>query len=106
MVQAARTPNVVPPARGGNAMRCILAPIVLLVAAVALGAGDTPRPTGARDESPRATGTLDGKSLQFPEKGIADGMKATIGLLESCRDKSLYQADERKKAEQGDHIRL
>jgi hypothetical protein len=26
--------------------------------------------------------------------------------LESCHDESLYQADELKKAEQGDHVRL
>jgi hypothetical protein len=60
----------------------------------------------AADDAPRASGSLDGKRVTFPEKGIADGVKATIGLLESCHDESLYQADERKKAEQGDHVRL
>jgi hypothetical protein len=58
------------------------------------------------EDAPRATGTLDGKQVKFPEKGLADGVKATVGLLESCHDESLYQADELKKAKQGDHVRL
>ena len=33
-------------------------------------------------------------------------MKATLGLLESCCSESLYEADELKKAEQRDHVRL
>jgi hypothetical protein len=77
-------------------MRWHLAALVVLFAAVARGA----------DDAPKATGTLDGKPLMFPVKGIADGVKAAVDLLESCHDESLYQADERKKAEQGDHIRL
>jgi hypothetical protein len=77
-------------------MRCGLATLVLLFAAVAQGA----------DDVPKATGTLDGKQLKFPAKGIPHGVKATIGLLQSCHDESLYQADERKKAEKGDHVRL
>src|SRR5437588_9784531 len=77
-------------------MRCALATLVMLFASVAHGADDTPK----------ATGTLDGKQLRFPEKGVADGVKATIGLLASCHDESVYQADELKKAEQGDHVRL
>jgi hypothetical protein len=68
---------------------------LLLFAAVAHGA-----------EVPRATGIRDGKKIKFPEQGIAAGVKATVGLLESCHDESLYQAEERKKAEQGDHVRL
>jgi hypothetical protein len=77
-------------------MRYALAPLILLAAAVAHGA----------DDAPKVTGTLDGKSLTFPEEGIADGVKATIGLLESCHSESLYEADERTKAEHGDHLRL
>jgi hypothetical protein len=77
-------------------MRCGLATLVVLFAAVTHGA----------DDAPKATGTQDGKRLKFPEKGIADGVEATVGLLESCHSESLYQADERKKAEQGDHVRL
>jgi hypothetical protein len=60
----------------------------------------------AAEDSPRASGSLDGKRVKFPEKGIANGVKATIGLLESCHADGLYQAEERLKAEQGDHVRL
>ena len=77
-------------------MRCVVATVVVLFAAAA----------HAADDSPKSSGRLEGKPVLFPEKGIADGVKATIGLLESCHDESLYQADERKKAEQGDHVRL
>jgi hypothetical protein len=58
------------------------------------------------EDAPEASGNLDGKRVKFPEKSVADGVKATVGLLESCHSESLYQADEFKKALQGDHIRL
>ena len=78
-------------------MRCgLVTTLVVLFASPAQGA----------DDPPRATGTLGGKQLRFPEKGIAEGVRATIGLLESCSDKSLFEADELKKAKQGDHIRI
>jgi hypothetical protein len=77
-------------------MRCVVATVVVLFVTAA----------HAADDSPKASGRLDGKPVKFPETGIADGVKATIGLLESCHDKSLYQADEFKKALQGDHVRL
>lgn len=77
-------------------MRSVLLAIVVLVAADAGRAGD----------APKATGAVDSKKVTFPEEGVADGVKATVGLLESCCDKSLYQADEFKKAQQGDHVRL
>ena len=76
-------------------MRCALA-MLMLFAAMARGA----------DDVPKVTGTLDGKRLTFPEKGIADGVKATVGLLESCHDESLFQADELQTAETQDHVRL
>ena len=76
-------------------MRCALATLVVLFAVVAQGA----------DDAPKATGTLEGKKIKFPEKGIADGVKATVGLLRSCHAESLYQADELKRAKQGDHVR-
>src|SRR5438552_3124741 len=76
-------------------MRCALATLVVLFAAAAHGA----------DDAPRVTGTLDGKQLKFPEKVVADGVKATVGLLESCHSEGGYQTDEFKKAEQGDHVR-
>jgi hypothetical protein len=77
-------------------MRNVLFVALVLVTAAACRAEDMPK----------ATGTLEGKKVKFPEKGIADGVKATVGLLKSCHDKSLYQADEFKKALQGDHVRL
>jgi hypothetical protein len=58
------------------------------------------------EDAPKASGILDGKRVKFPEKSVAEGVKATVGLLESCHSESLYQADEFKKALQGDHIRL
>jgi hypothetical protein len=33
-------------------------------------------------------------------------VKASVGLLESCHDESLFQADELTKAMQGDHVRV
>ena len=77
-------------------MRTILLAVFVLVTANICRAED----------SPKATGIRDAKSVKFPNKGISDGVKATVGLLESCHDESEYQADEFKKAEQGDHVRL
>lgn len=73
----------------------LVAAVVLLTANVCRG-----------EDSPKASGTLDGKRVKFPEKSVVDGVKATVGLLESCHSESLYQADELKRALQGDHIRL
>jgi hypothetical protein len=81
---------------GDKAIRRVLATVLLLFAAAAQAA----------DDPPKASGRLEGKPVKFPEKGIADGGKATIALLESCHDESTYQAGERMKAEQGDHVRL
>jgi hypothetical protein len=77
-------------------MRLVLFAILVMVPATAFGT----------DAAPKATGTQAGKKIKFPEKGIAAGVKATIDLLESCHDESLYQFDELKKAERGDHVRL
>jgi len=74
----------------------------VLIAAVVLL---TANPCRADDVS-KASGTLDGKGVKSPEKSVADGVKATVGLLESCHSESLYQEDEFKKALKGDHIRL
>jgi hypothetical protein len=70
--------------------------VVVLFAAVAQGA----------DDAPKVSGVLGGKQVKFPEEGLAAGVKSTVGLLESCHSESLYQADEFKKALQGDHVRL
>jgi hypothetical protein len=77
-------------------MRSGLATLVVLFAAVAHVA----------DDDPKASGALDGKQVKFPEKGVAEGVKAVVGLLESCHDQSLFQAEELNKALQGDHVRL
>jgi len=37
---------------------------------------------------------------------MAVGLKGAIALLESCRDESRYEADERLQSERGDHVRL
>jgi hypothetical protein len=79
-----------------NPMRnVIIAAVVLLTANV-----------GKADDTPKASGTLDGKHVKFPKTSIAGGVKAAVGLLESCHDHSLYQADELEKALQTDHIRV
>jgi hypothetical protein len=83
--------------------------VAMLLAAAANAADDPPQVAAAVhavDDSPKARGRLAGKPVKFPEKGIAEGVIATISLLESCSDQSLFQADEFKKAEQGDHVRL
>lgn len=53
-----------------------------------------------------ATGTIDSKTITFPESSLSEGVKATVGLLESCHDKSPFNKAELKKAKQGDHLRL
>ena len=75
-------------------MRCTLATIAILFA------------TQGAEDAPAASGVLDGKRVAFPAKGVADGVKAAAGLLASCHDKSRFDADELKRARQGDHVRL
>jgi len=55
---------------------------------------------------PQASGIIDGKPVEFPDEGMAVGLKGAVALLESCRDESRYEADERLQAERGDHVRL
>ena len=81
-------------------MRFTLVPIVLFVATVCHGA----------DDEVKASGRLGGKKVQFPAKSVAEGVKATVGLLESCSSASdgtvAYTAADLKKAQEGDHVRL
>jgi hypothetical protein len=85
---------------------------MLLLAALSAGADTPPKAsdTVANDDLPKACGRLDGKKVQFSAKGIAEGVKATVGLLESCHSASdgtiAYTAADLKKAQQGDHVRL
>src|SRR5690242_19006902 len=74
----------------------------VLVAAIVLL---TPNACWAED-APKASGTLAGTRVKFLKKSVAGGVKATVGLLESCHSESLYLADEFKKALQGDNVRL
>jgi hypothetical protein len=55
-----------------------------------------------------ATGTLHGKRVKFPEKGLVEGAKATIALLESCHDVDEMTSTlaDLKSAREGDHVRL
>jgi hypothetical protein len=76
-------------------------PVLLFVATACPGA----------DDVPRATRTLDGVPATFPAKGMADGLKATIGAIESChstdwagkKPPGLADLDAARK---GDHMRL
>ncbi|MGC8642886.1 MAG: hypothetical protein ACP5XB_23765 [Isosphaeraceae bacterium] len=77
-------------------MRALLATLIVLCAVVAQGALD----------APKATGTLHGKHVKFPENVVAEGVNTTVSLLESCCSESLFEPDELRKAVQGDHIRL
>jgi hypothetical protein len=77
-------------------MRFILVLSVLFVAARCQGAED----------AIKANGTLNGKKVQFPAKSLTAGVKATVDLLGSCADESVYTDAQLKKAEQADHIRL
>ena len=80
-------------------MRCLILAVVLMVSAT---------PARGADAAPKATGTLDGKKVKFPEKGLEAGVKATLTMLESCHsldDETPTEAD-LKKARQGDHVRL
>jgi len=62
--------------------------------------------SGRAEETPQATGILEGKHVKFPEKSIPEGVKAAVDLLQSCHDESPYQAGERRKALRGDHVRM
>lgn len=77
-------------------MRSAIVVLVLLFPAIAQGA----------DSAPKVTGALHGKQVKWPEKGVAEGVKATVGLLQSCQSESLFDADELKKALEEDHVRL
>lgn len=77
-------------------MRSVLVAVVVLLTANVGWAGD----------APKASGRLAGKTVTFPEKSVAAGVKATVGLLESCHSESLYEPDEFKEALRGELIRL
>ncbi len=56
----------------------------------------------------KASGRRDGKSVQFAEKGVAAGAKATLAILESCHslDAETGTVEDWKQAIEGDHVRF
>ncbi len=58
------------------------------------------------EDAVKASATLEGKKMEFPEKGVAGGVRATTALLESCHDRSQGTLADLKKAQEGDHVRL
>ncbi len=95
-------------------MPSLLLPALLLLSALVHGADNPPKSSAAKpqvtDETPKASGKLDGKRVWYSSDTIAEGVKATTALLESCHDCSddtvRYTATDLKKAQEGDHIRL
>ena len=77
-------------------MRNALAIFIVLFAGVALGA----------ENEPQLSLLLDGKPAKVAGKSVAEGVRATVGLLESCHDESPFAAEEFKAARQADHLRL
>jgi hypothetical protein len=94
-------------------MSSLLLP-ALLLSAMVHGADNPPKSNTAKpqvtDETPRASGKLDGKRVTYSSDTIAEGVKATTALLESCHDCSdnsvRYTAADLKKAQEGDYIHL
>jgi len=72
-------------------------PMLLSFAAICHGA----------DDPPEATRKIEGRTTQFPPKTIAEGMKLTVVVLESCSasDTETYTAADMKKAQEKDHVR-
>jgi hypothetical protein len=86
---------------GGPTMRFILAPVLLFAAATCQGA----------DDAPMASRVVDGMKLPFDPKGVGEGVKATLALLESCHSAAWPgpkppTSDDVKKVLEGDHVRL
>lgn len=64
----------------------------------------------ADDKDTKVSGKQEGAKLNFPAIRIAEGVKATIGLLESCHDSVVdpkqYTPADLKLAQGKDHIRM
>src|ERR1700722_11909824 len=58
------------------------------------------------DHALKVSGSFQGKKVQFPAKGLVEGVKATIDLVKTCCENSTSSPEALRKAEQGDHIRL
>jgi hypothetical protein len=88
--------------RKGEAMRFTLI-LVFLV----------PTACPAADDPIKASGRLGGEKVKFPAKSLAEGVKATVELLESCclcekddNDANQYTVADLTKARKKDHIRF
>lgn len=77
-------------------MKYAVALVVVMFAVSAHGA----------DDAAKGSATLGGKKMRFAEAGFAEGVKATVALLESCCSRSEGTAAELKNAQTGDHVRL
>jgi hypothetical protein len=92
-------------------VRAHLLTIGTLLLLASVGLSEDPKPTPPADAPPKATGLREDKKLTFSAKGIPDGAKATLAMLESCHSsdwagpKAPAHAD-LKKAQEKDHIRL
>ena len=88
-------------------MQFILAPVLLFAAATCQGADDA----SSGDDAPKASRIVDGMALPFDPKGVADGVTATLALLESCHSeawpgKNPPTDEDVKKVLLKDHVRL
>jgi hypothetical protein len=77
------------------------ASVLLLVATAGYGA----------DDAPKATRQLGGDKTTFPAKSIAEGVRAAIGVIESCHSSTGWvdtnpELADLEKARKGDHVRL
>jgi hypothetical protein len=81
-----------------------------LLALVLVGAAMLVAQGSRADDLPKATRVIEGAKTTFPEKSLPEGVKAFVGVLESCSDMSdgtvQYTADDLKKARKGDHVSL
>ena len=68
-------------------MRFTLVPVLLFVATA----------SHAADDAIKASGTLDGKKVQFPAKGVAEGVAETVAGPSSAPKPDLDEARRRRE---------
>jgi hypothetical protein len=79
---------------------------IALTLAIGLRLGKTSAEVRKLRPATKASGRLNGKSVRFPEESVADGVEALTALVESCRVKGEGTDADRKKAREGDHVRV
>ena len=90
-------------------MRFTRVAVLLFLAAVCQGADDPPKASSRTLEGKTtASRRLEGSTTQFPANSLAEGVKATVAVLESCSssDAEGYTAADLKRALLGVHVRL